>query len=125
LSDEEFNNPAYQYDDFGDDGLAYRRHGRFANLNPNKRDRFPGPNREARIPYPNHGREGGYPNPQEYRMKVDIPSFSRNLDIESFQIYEVNKFFNIAYVSIKKQVKFVAYKLKGGATAWWDQLQIL
>jgi len=57
-------------------------------------------------------------------MKVDIPSFSRNLDIESFQIYEVNKFFNIAYVSIEKQVKFVAYKLKGGAAAWWDQLQI-
>jgi len=52
------------------------------------------PNREARISYPNHGREGGYSNPQEYRTKIDIPSFSENLDIESFLdwIYEVDKF---------------------------------
>ena len=54
--------------------------------------------------YPNHGRKGGYPNSQEYRMKVDIPSFSENLDIESFLdwIYEVDKFFDIAYVPMKK-----------------------
>jgi len=39
-------------------------------------------------------------------------------------IYEVDKFFDIAYVPMEIQVKFVTYKLKGGATAWWDQLQI-
>ena len=47
-------------------------------------------------------------------MNVDIHSFSGNLDIESFLdwIYEVDKFFDIAYVPMEKQVKFVAYKLK-------------
>ena len=46
-------------------------------------------------------------------MKVDMPSFSRNLDIESFLdwIYEVNKLFDMAYVFMEKHVKFLAYKL--------------
>ena len=59
-------------------------------------------------------------------MKVDIPSISGNLDIEFFLdwIYEVDKFFDIAYVPMEKQVKFVTYKLKGGVASWWDQLQI-
>ena len=50
-------------------------------------------------------------------MKVDIPSFSENLDIKSFLdwIYEVDKFFDMAYILMEKQVKFVAYKLKRGA----------
>ena len=43
-------------------------------------------------------------------MKVEISSFSENLDIESFLdlVYEVEKFFDIAYVSEEKNVKFVA-----------------
>jgi len=59
-------------------------------------------------------------------MKVDIPSFRDNLDIESSLdwIYEVNKFFDMAYVPIEKQVKFMAYKLNGGVALWWDQLQV-
>ena len=42
-------------------------------------------------------------------MKVGIPSFSRNLDMGSVLnwIYEVDKFFNMAYVPMEKQVKFV------------------
>ena len=58
-------------------------------------------------------------------MNVDIPSFSKNLDIESFLdwIYEVDKFFDMAYVPMEKHVKFVVYKFKGGAAAWWNQLQ--
>ena len=51
-------------------------------------------------------------------MKIEIPSFSRNLDIESFLdwVYEVENFFNMAYVSEEKHVKFMAYKIKRGAT---------
>ena len=59
-------------------------------------------------------------------MEIEIPSFSENLDIESFLywVYEIEKFFDMAYVPEEKYVKFIAYKLKGGAIACWDQLQI-
>ena len=52
-------------------------------------------------------------------MKVDISSFSENLDIEFFLnwIYEVDKFFDMAYILMEKQVKFMAYKPKGRAAA--------
>ena len=51
-------------------------------------------------------------NSNEYWIKVQISSFSGNLDIKSFLnwIYEVDNFFDIAYVLIEKQVKFVVYK---------------
>jgi len=37
-------------------------------------------------------------------MKIDILSFSRNLDIKSFLdwIYEVDKFFDMAYILMEK-----------------------
>ena len=57
-------------------------------------------------------------------MKIEIPSFSGNLVIESDWVYEVEKFFDMAYISEEKHVKFVAYKIKGGGAAWWEQLQI-
>ena len=41
-------------------------------------------------------------------------SFSGNLDIESLDwIYEVEKFFDMTYISVEKYVK-----LNGGAAAW-------
>ena len=86
----------------------------------NMKGEFPNPNRETRVPYPNHDREEGYPNPHEYMMKVDVHSFSENLNIESFLdwIYKVDKLFDMIFIQI------VAYKLKRGAYTWWDQIQV-
>jgi len=74
--------------------------------------------------FPNPDRRRGEPSSNEYRMMIEIPSFSGNLDIESFLdwVYEVEKFFDLAYVPEEKHVKFVVYKLKGGAGEWWNQL---
>ena len=46
-----------------------------ANLNPNRGEGFS---------FSNPDRRRGDPSPNEYRMKIKIPSFSENLDIESF-----------------------------------------
>ena len=96
--------------------MEYGRRRRFTNPIPNRRGKFS---------FPNHSREREFSSPNEYRMKIEIPSFSRNLDIESFLdlVYEVENFFDMSYIPEKKRVKFMAYKRKGGAGAWWDQLQ--
>jgi len=59
-------------------------------------------------------------SPNEYNMKVEMLSFSGNLDSESFVdwVYKVEKFFNMAFVPPKKHVNLVAHKLKGGAVVW-------
>ena len=85
----------------------------------------PNPNRGGGFSFSNNDRRRDYSSPSEYRMKVKISSFSGNLDIKSLDwVYEVEKFFDMAYVPQEKHVKFVAYKLKEGAAAWWGQLQI-
>ena len=116
------NNPFYQEDDFKgeayDGSMTYGRgHRQMANPNPNKRWGFS-------FPFSNHDKIRDYSSPNVYRMKIEISFFSGNLDIESFLdwVYKVEKLFDMAYVP--KHVKSVAYKLKRGATAWWDQLQI-
>ena len=116
------HNLIYQYDNFEDEyeneGMAYGRQRRFTNSNLNKESEFSTPNRRGRFPYTNHDRKKVYPSSNKYMMKVDIPSFSENFGIESLNwIYEVDKFFEMAYVPMKKQAKFVTYKLKGGAAA--------
>ena len=85
----------------------------------------PNPNRREGFSFPNPDRRGGDPSPNEYKMKIKILSFSGNLNIESFLhwVYEVEKFFDMAYVPNEKHVKFMTYNLKEGATAWWDQLK--
>ncbi|GKB85267.1 transposon ty3-I gag-pol polyprotein, partial [Tanacetum coccineum] len=64
----------------------------------------------------------GYGDRQSYRVKAEIPNFVGNLDIEAVLdwLYEVDKFFDIMEVPEEEQVKVVAYKLRGGAGAWWQ-----
>ena len=115
LSDKEFHNPFYSEENSEDEAydrrMAYGRGPRqMANPNPNKRGGFP---------FLNPDRRRGEPSSNEYRVKMEISSFSGNHDIESFLdwVYEVEKFFDMAYILEEKHVKFVAYKLIRGVAA--------
>jgi len=59
-------------------------------------------------------------------MKMDLPSFNGQLQIEGFLdwLVLVERFFNDIDIPEDKRVKLVAYRLLGGASAWWEQLQI-
>ncbi|GKE38318.1 transposon ty3-I gag-pol polyprotein [Tanacetum coccineum] len=66
-----------------------------------------------------------YGERKSYRVKAEIPNFVGNLDIEAVLdwLYEADKFFDIMKVPEEEQVKVVAYKLRGGAGAWWQHKQ--
>ena len=66
--------------------MVYEKQKRIANLNPNRGDEFHNPNRGGRFPCPNYGKEGGYPSPNEYRVKIEIPSFSGTLILSPYWI---------------------------------------
>ena len=68
---------------------------------------------------------GGRGN-QMFRMKMDLPSFNGQLQIEGFLdwLALVERFFDYIDIPEDKRVKLVAYKLMGGASAWWEQLQL-
>jgi len=59
-------------------------------------------------------------------MKIDLPSFNEHLQIEDFLdwVTEVERFFDYMNIREDHKVKLVAYKFKGGASAWWEKLQI-
>jgi len=77
------------------------------------------PNRQG---YHNMGERG----PQSFRMKMDLPSFNGQLQIEGFLdwLAVVERFFDYMEIPEDKKVKLVAYRLMGGASAWWEQLQL-
>ncbi|KAI0529675.1 hypothetical protein KFK09_002229 [Dendrobium nobile] len=60
----------------------------------------------------------------EFRVKLDIPFFDGRLLIEDYLDWErsVENFFDYMEIEPEKQVKYVACRLKGGASAWWSQL---
>ena len=77
------------------------------------------PNRPG---YYNMGEQG----PQSFRMKMDLPSFNGQLQIEGFLdwLAVVQRFFDYKEIPEDKKVKLVAYRLMGGASAWREQLQL-
>lgn len=69
---------------------------------------------------PRHGgrynQKQGY---QEFHLKVDIPSFSNNLNIEDFMASKasIDRFFKYMKI-LEEWVSLVAYILKGEASTW-------
>ena len=59
-------------------------------------------------------------------MKIDLPSFDGHLHIEDFLdwLHAVESFFYYMEILDEKRVKLVAYELRGGASTWWEQLQV-
>ena len=78
-----------------------------------------GTQREERQWQPN------YRGDDEYKLKVDIPNFNGDLDSKGFFIWltEVDILFEYTEFLEDKKVKFVAYKLKGRTSVWWDRLR--
>ena len=71
-----------------------------------------------RVPNPTYARD-------TYKVKAEIPTFNGNVDIEGCLdwLYEVETFFEVMEVPEDLRVPLVAYKLKGGAGAWWHRVQ--
>ena len=57
-------------------------------------------------------------------MKVKLASFNGNVSLEEYLdwVNEVEKFFDYMGTIDDKQVCWVAYKLKRGASTWWDHV---
>ena len=66
-----------------------------------------------------------YRGDDEYKLMVDIVDFSGDLDIKGFLdlLIEVDMFFEYTEFFEDMKVKFIAYKLKGRASIWWDKLR--
>ncbi|KAI0494147.1 hypothetical protein KFK09_024278 [Dendrobium nobile] len=62
--------------------------------------------------------------PGEFKAKLDIPYFDGRMHIEDYLDWEkaVKNFFEYMEVVPDRQVRYVACRLKGGASAWWAQI---
>jgi len=108
----------YQCNDFEDDYV--RRRG-FTNPNPNRRDGYPNPNRRSRFLSYIRDIGGRCSNPYEFR----IPSFdgSQMLSQPYFGSRKLISCLLWNIFSWKIISCFVAHKLKGRTSTWWDRFQ--
>ena len=62
----------------------------------------------------------------DYNFKVEIPEFHGRFKPEDFVdwLNTIERVFDYYEVMDEKKVKLVAIRLKGRASAWWEQLQI-
>ena len=60
-----------------------------------------------------------------FKIKIDLPSFDGNLDLEDLLdwLKKVDNYFDYTQTPEQNKTKLVAYKFQGGASAWWDQEQ--
>ncbi|GJZ14964.1 hypothetical protein Tco_0550641, partial [Tanacetum coccineum] len=71
-------------------------------------------------------RGGGYRRNNEFKLKVNIPSFNGTLAVEDFidWLAEVDRFFEYMEIPEDQRVRLVACRLKGCASAWWERSQV-
>ena len=62
----------------------------------------------------------------ESNFKIDLPEFYGSLNHEEFMdwLNQVERIFDFHEVPDSKKVKLIFIKLKGRASAWWEQLQV-
>lgn len=77
-------------------------------------------------PDTHNGNQGNYNGNQgNYKMKMDFSTFDGSFHIEDFLdwIRIVENFFKYMGIPEQQHVKLVAYKLRGNASVWWDQVK--
>lgn len=69
-----------------------------------------------------HSRYSRNSESTDYKIKIDIPCFDGHLHIEDFLdwLQNVESFLDYMDIYEFQQVKLVTYKLRGGASAWWE-----
>jgi hypothetical protein len=60
------------------------------------------------------------------KFKVEFPDFHGSFNLDEFMdwIHTVERVFNCHEVPDSRKVKLVAVRLKGRASAWWEQMQV-